>query len=79
MRSSKWEAWSTSCCCALAVGVVGYGLLGTSVDLHKPISSVLDKDVWLVIMNAGIFVHCISAYVSATSGLRARGRRIVVR
>lgn len=46
------------------MGVAGYALFGTAVDLHRPISSVLQQDVWLVVMNAGIFVHCIIAYVS---------------
>lgn len=46
----------------LVVGVVGYAIYGTSLDIHKPISSVIDQDVWSVVVNAGLFVHCIIAY-----------------
>lgn len=39
----------------LLVGVTGYTIFGVSIDTSKPITSVLSKDVWSVVMNAGAF------------------------
>lgn len=33
-----------------------------AVLLGRPISSVLGQDMWTVLMNAGIFIHCLIAY-----------------
>jgi hypothetical protein len=41
---------------------VGYSIYGTSLDIHKPISSVIEQDAWSVVVNAGLFLHCIIAY-----------------
>eukprot|EP00878_Enallax_costatus_P016196 GHUV01016987.1.p1 GENE.GHUV01016987.1~~GHUV01016987.1.p1 ORF type:complete len:388 (+),score=87.51 GHUV01016987.1:448-1611(+) len=46
----------------LLVAVTGYSAFGAGIDLHKPISSVVGQDAWTVVMNAGIFLHCIIAY-----------------
>jgi hypothetical protein len=38
-------------------------LTHVSAVLHcRPISSVLGQDMWTVLMNAGIFIHCLIAY-----------------
>ena len=46
----------------LIMGAVGYLRLGSVFDFSRPITSVLPHDAWNVIMNAGVFVHCIFAY-----------------
>lgn len=46
----------------LLVGVTGYTVFGSDIDLHKPITSLLPQDGWSVFMNAGLFAHCIIAY-----------------
>ena len=39
-----------------------YRQLGASFDLEKPLTSILPQDAWTVVMNAGLFAHCILAY-----------------
>eukprot|EP00775_Hariotina_reticulata_P002276 gene2276-2588_t len=46
----------------LLVSVTGYAAFGTAIDMEKPISSVVGQDIWGVMLNAGIFLHCIIAY-----------------
>ncbi|WIA35643.1 hypothetical protein OEZ86_004057 [Tetradesmus obliquus] len=49
-------------CVYLVISVTGYSVFGAGIDVHKPISSVVGQDMWSVIMNAGIFLHCVIAY-----------------
>eukprot|EP00882_Tetradesmus_deserticola_P031182 GHRQ01035254.1.p1 GENE.GHRQ01035254.1~~GHRQ01035254.1.p1 ORF type:complete len:186 (+),score=63.85 GHRQ01035254.1:512-1069(+) len=49
-------------CVYLVISVTGYSVFGAGIDVHKPISSVVGQDVWSIVMNAGIFLHCIIAY-----------------
>eukprot|EP00879_Flechtneria_rotunda_P022797 GHRR01024077.1.p1 GENE.GHRR01024077.1~~GHRR01024077.1.p1 ORF type:complete len:187 (+),score=53.07 GHRR01024077.1:1217-1777(+) len=46
----------------LLVAITGYSVFGVGIDVHQPISSVVGQDAWSVVMNAGIFLHCIIAY-----------------
>lgn len=46
----------------IIMGSVGYIRLGSSFDFSRPVTSILPHDAWNVVMNAGIFVHCIFAY-----------------
>jgi len=39
-----------------------YQQLGRDFDLEKPLTSILPQDGWTVVMNAGLFAHCILAY-----------------
>lgn len=39
-----------------------YRQLGADFDLEKPITSILPQDAWTIVMNAGLFVHCVLAY-----------------
>ena len=44
------------------MGSVGYYRLGSTFDFSRPVTSILPHDAWNVVMNAGVFVHCIFAY-----------------
>ena len=44
------------------MGSVGYYRLGSIFDFSRPVTSILPHDAWNVLMNAGVFVHCIFAY-----------------
>lgn len=44
------------------MGSVGYYRLGSIFDFSRPVTSILPHDAWNVVMNAGVFVHCIFAY-----------------
>eukprot|EP00775_Hariotina_reticulata_P008889 gene8889-9067_t len=46
----------------LLVAVTGYAVFGSAVDVDRPISSVVGEDMWGVMLNAGVFLHCIIAY-----------------
>ncbi|KAK9836304.1 hypothetical protein WJX81_003609 [Elliptochloris bilobata] len=46
----------------VGIGAIGYRQLGASFDLEKPMTSILPQDAWTVVMNAGLFAHCILAY-----------------
>lgn len=44
------------------LGVAGYATLGSSIDINVPITSIMAADHWAVLMNAGLFLHCVLAY-----------------
>lgn len=44
------------------LAVTGYAVLGDSIDVDSPVTSALPQDVWSVVSNVGLFVHCILAY-----------------
>ena len=44
------------------MGSVGYYRLGSTFDFSRPVTSILPHDAWNIVMNAGVFVHCIFAY-----------------
>ena len=46
----------------IIMGSVGYYRLGSVFDFSRPVTSILPHDAWNVVMNAGVFVHCIFAY-----------------
>ena len=46
----------------IIMGSVGYYRLGSVFDFSRPVTSILPHDAWNVLMNAGVFVHCIFAY-----------------
>ena len=46
----------------IIMGCIGYYRLGSVFDFSRPITSILPHDGWNVLMNAGVFVHCIFAY-----------------
>ena len=46
----------------LIMGSVGYIRLGSVFDFSRPVTSILPHDAWNIVMNAGVFVHCIFAY-----------------
>lgn len=55
----------------IALATVGYYKLGVSFDFTKPVTSVLPRDAWVVLMNLALFIRCIIAYiVSALCRLR---------
>lgn len=46
----------------MLLGVVAYWKLGSSFDTSQPITSVLPRDGWTVLMNAALLVRCIVAF-----------------
>ncbi len=50
------------CVCLCVLCVCSYLALGDNIDLTQALTSLLQPDMWTVVMNAGLFLHCIFAY-----------------
>ena len=61
-RQSIFPLWRPSSQKRKASAARRYRQLGARFDLEKPLTSILPQDAWTVVMNAGLFAHCILAY-----------------
>lgn len=43
----------------ILLATLGYAKLGTDFDFSAPVTSVLPRDAWVVIMNLALFFRCV--------------------